>query len=250
MKFTGSIQPGKRFGKPHQAGTISKVIGQIRTERTLGAGYKICGIQGTGDLIVRQMKHMRFGDGPPSVRTLELGFRARHFKLVAQSSFDRISWWGVVRWAFCRLAYRCCGRGGEMGAVDETPFDVDRGLTWAAFRWHEPADPSAHSILIVFYMAIKDGKLTNVRVPIPIVRKLPRSDTRRHPYCVYDAMRAAWDMQAPDVPAQHAGYCQEGCVSWSDPREDYRCLWNGGNIPLGEMCGVNQVGFGRIVALH
>ena len=33
--------------------------------------------------------------------------------------------------------------------------------------------------------------------------------------------------------------CQEGCVSWSDPRQNYHCLWNAGTIPDGEMCGVN-----------
>ena len=42
----------------------------------------------------------------------------------------------------------------------------------------------------------KDGKLTAERVPIITRRTLLPGDSSRHPMCVYDAVRAAWDMQS------------------------------------------------------
>ena len=212
IRETGSVHPGPGFGKPQLAGTIRKIIGQIRMERTLGSGYNVGGVAGTNRPNKRQLKHMGAVDGPGDVRALELGFRARHFAAIVHTTFDRTSWWGTMRWAFCRLGYRCCGRGGELGTTDSHDFEPAYGLTWAAFRWIEPDDLTQHSILIVMYMAIKDGKLSKVRVPILCHRTLPRGDPGFDSCCVYDAVRAVWNMQVANVPAAHPGDCKEGCT--------------------------------------
>jgi len=191
---------------------VRKYIGQLRTERSLGAHYTISAPPADVRL-KRQMKHMTGDDGSKSVRALQLGLRAQHFRDATLTSFDRESWWGIVRWAFLRLGYRCCSRGGELGTTDDHDFVIERGLTWASFTWHD-ASPGTdgRQFFIVYYMKIKDGKLTAERVPIITRRTLEPGDKSRHPMCVYDAVRTAWDMQSQEVPAEHAGGCQPGCA--------------------------------------
>ena len=88
---------------------------------------------------------------------------------LAAQGFDRSSAKGMVKWAAALLAHNLHLRGGEIGTVDNKPFDVSRDLTIGALEFKQPCAESAFCPwMTVDVVSIKDTAARAITVPLPV----------------------------------------------------------------------------------
>jgi hypothetical protein len=122
----GSKQAG-HLGERVMAKTIAGYISAIRTERSIGAGYKLLSAQ-VVNVAANALKAMRREDGPSGARDLRRGLRIQHFKTAVANGLDTTSHDGIRRMARALVAWNLLLRGGEVGTVDAREFVLGMSL--------------------------------------------------------------------------------------------------------------------------
>jgi hypothetical protein len=122
----GSKQAG-HLGERVLSKTIAGYISSLRTERSIGASYKILSSR-VVNVSSDALKAMRREDGPSASRDLRRGLRIQHFKKAVEKGLDITSRDGIRRMARTLVAWNLLLRGGEVGTVDAREFVVGLGL--------------------------------------------------------------------------------------------------------------------------
>lgn len=108
---------------------------------------------------------------------------------LAETSFDRSSPQGTMRWAAALLAHNLVLRGGELGVVTDVAFDSARDIVLGSVDIREPcAESDGCRWMTVDVTAIKDGDARNETVPMPVRRRSSVGALGADPMCTYDAV--------------------------------------------------------------
>ena len=202
----GSLQPG-RVGQRVRAQTVSGYISKIRVERGLGAGYAIAHsrVVNLGKMAMTQVRHT---EGRKATRALRRGWRAQHFLRAFAAGFDVRSPRGIRRWARMLVGHNFLLRGGEVGTVDERPWDGELGMmSLESVRFYSCAElqvggrPSDFPAIRFMLSPVKDTYAKLEPVPNWVRRRQPADIPRgSDPLCAYDAFLSYWEQECADVP--------------------------------------------------
>ena len=198
MREHGSVRKGCE-SNILRAKTIRAYVGAIMGFMEFELGCKL--LASDQDVTWKyMMREMQFDDGPASDRKRRVGLTAKHVRDLAEDpSWNRSSWWGVMRWAIILVGRNLCLRGCEFGVVDGKEFSPKHDITWESIIFKEACESSdGYEWVIVGVVPCKDVHGTRKRYPM-IIRRMGKPGTPFNPLCAYDALKAAYDMQADDV---------------------------------------------------
>ena len=203
----GSLQPGS-LGKAVRSKTIAGYISCLRTEKSLGAGYRIAHGQA-----VNVTKHALLGvahmEGHSAPRKLRRGLRAQHFREAHTRGFDISSLRAVRRWARMLVGHNFLLRGGEVGSVDERAWNQQEGMSLESVRFFSVEElaqegrPAQYPAIRFMVYPIKNTHASLKPVPNWVRRRqLPSVPRGTDPVCAYDAFLAYWEQECQDVPRE------------------------------------------------
>ena len=214
----------KGAGKAVTSKVISGYISAIRTQASLGAGYRLYDERFAVEL-PRNAKYHRRVDGPAAVRKLRRGVRAQHFAAAARAGFDRFTAPGIRRWARALTSHNLMLRGGEPGVVEGNEWRADAGhMSWASVTWLAAAayakvgwramvewlvsaasnSEARYPAVRIFVQPIKDGDATLRPVPL-LIRRRQRAcvPIGNDPLCTFDALLTLFMLDADVLPPDH-----------------------------------------------
>ena len=198
IRAHGSVRPGF-ISETLRATTIRSYVGALMSFMEFELGCKLLASQ--QDVTFRRMmRQMQRDDGPAADRKRRVGITAKHVRALAcDPTWNRHSWWGVMRWAAILVGRNLCLRGCEFGVVDGKEFSPKHDITWDAIHWKDACEESGgFAFVIVGVVPCKDVHGTRKRYPM-IIRRMNKPGEPSNPLCAFDALRAAWDMQSDEV---------------------------------------------------
>ena len=194
VRSRGSVRSGhvgERISADAAAGyssalrTAAAVLGRASTTR-----------DDTNELLPRVRKQMRLEEPAKSVRKLRRGLRTALVRRLAQlAGFDRLSHYGVTRWAVFRIGALGLLRAGEIGVTQRgRSFVPGVGLHWgkACVRWCTAAESGWRKPSVFLNVCpIKDatGRASRHPIGFPAVSEHGPSD---EPMCPYSALWRLW----------------------------------------------------------
>ena len=188
IRQQGSKQRGRGATSLVSSDTIQSYIGVLRILRGAEAGYAVTS-KAVNVTAPAALKRMRQVDTPAGERVLERAMRASMLRQLAESSFDRTSPLGTMRWAAALLAHNMVLRGGEIGVVTKVAFDSARDIVLGSVDIREPcAESDGCRWMTIDITAIKDGDARNRTVPMPLRRRSNVGALGADPMCTYDAV--------------------------------------------------------------
>ena len=199
----GSVRPGHE-GEVVSASSIANYLSALRAHRSTQAGYNLL-VSGGNLRLPKQMQQMRREDGPVGQRSLARGMTARILrKLVPARGFGRGSRRGRLRWAILWAAHNLLLRGGELGRVENRPFDPATGITIADLDWIAPCEDTGwYEVAVIEVMPIKDARVSRSRVPLLVRRRAWGAFSGLVDLsvpCAWEAIRAWWEVRSMECP--------------------------------------------------
>ena len=195
IRLHGSIGRGSNKGRTLSGDTIDSYVDALSA--AVGACSEAQLVSSTFNTRQpKQAKHMRLekvGLGAPSSRAKSLGFRSCHLRMVAASTFDRLTLTGKFKWLMAVMIHDGLMRPGEPGAGGKgKAFQPAKGLTFANVRWWG-ADVTSlgRPAVVLMLMPIKDQHGRNVRHPVPFMARGAAEDPD-DPMCIYSLLMGYW----------------------------------------------------------
>ena len=168
--------------------TIQTYVATIKLLRGSEAHYHITCPQ-VNVVAPAAHKRMRQQDGAPGDRTLCRGMRSHMLRELARRGWDRSSRRGAVEWAAALTAHNLLLRGGEIGSVDQKPFDTSRDVTIGSVHFMAPSVESEYMPwLTIDVVPIKDTVARKRVCPMPVRRRSHGGSLGDDPLDVYDAV--------------------------------------------------------------
>ena len=203
----GSLKPGM-VGQKHLPSTVSDYLSALRAAASAVTGGRIV----TPDLDARRGKIQKTSvkeAGPRAtegVRKKRLGFRARYFSRVVESSFDRRSPRGDFRWTTFLASWACLMRPGEPGKGGSKTFDWRRGLKRSDVLFWDPAiSPNGRWAACLMIVPSKGG--TERRPNVIATQGGADGEPCDDPTCVYSHVLRLWRRRGAEVCATPAAPC-------------------------------------------
>ena len=199
IRQTGSRKSGRKRSTL-RSDTIQTYVATIKLLRGSEARYHITCPQ-VNVVAPAAHKRMRQQDGAPGDRTLCRGMRSHMLRELARCGWDRLSRRGAVEWAAALTAHNLLLRGGEVGSVDQKPFDTSRDITIGSVHFKTPSAESEYMPwLTIDVVPIKDTVARKRVCPMPVRRRSHGGNLGDDPLDVYDAIVLAIKARTGRLP--------------------------------------------------
>ena len=198
IRVRGSRQRG-RVGTALASDTVDGYVSTVKTLASIAAHHSIT-LEAANTIRPRASKAVRRQQAPPGARQIRRGLRATHLRQLIAKGYDRSSARGIIEWAAALVAWNLLLRGGELGVVTGRAFDPSRDATFGAIEWRAPCRDSSWLPWLTWdVVPVKDFNVRRRACPMPVQRRHAGA-LGADPMCVYDAIVAAWTLQAGAPP--------------------------------------------------